>query len=242
MAAEFTEVTLDDMDRFLKRAFRPFRPKQSNERGRIVYDLNLSDNEIFIRVWTSIRPNQAQGVGVGEGAIKVNMVSKNGRPLMPKNTIVKRTQKWRSSLQSRIEDVLEAYESKTEYWKNRAEGQSAPKPVDTKPDEPLPEPQTQVGDVHEGQFTKLRNGDWGAKIFGKAGVGDTAILSTRGGKRLKVILDVLTWKGKDRYGDGYVEIWTFSTGRDRYAMDEQGKQVELAPLLLTERYMSARCT
>ncbi len=119
MAALYTEITLEDMDRFLKRAYRALRPKQKVERGEYVYDLNLSKGKILIKVWTSIHKGSGLGAQKGEDAIRVVLVTQGGRPLMPKGKIVKRTQNWRNSLQDRIEELLETYEAKTEYWKGR---------------------------------------------------------------------------------------------------------------------------
>ncbi len=115
MAAQFTEVTLDEMDRFLKRGWRTLRPKPASERGEVYYDLSLSDN-VVIRVWTSIGASRSSGAGVGEDAIRVQLFSnKTRRPLMKgKAPIVKRTQGWKDNLQDRIEDYMEKYDEKEE--------------------------------------------------------------------------------------------------------------------------------
>lgn len=110
MAATYTQVTLQDMDTFLKRAFRSLRPERGSQRGEITYDLFLSPTTV-IRVFTSIGESRDSGAQVGEDAIRILLYSlKKGRPLKPgKAPIVKRTQNWRDSLKDRIEDYLEAY-------------------------------------------------------------------------------------------------------------------------------------
>lgn len=118
--SRYVEITLDEMEAFLKRAYHALQPKKSRYRtGQMVFDLSLSDNhQIFIRVYSSIFSG-----GVvqrkGEDSIKVVMLTDNGKALMPKAKLVMQTTNWRSALQDRIEDFLELYESKVEYWKKR---------------------------------------------------------------------------------------------------------------------------
>ncbi len=110
MAATYTQVTLQEMDAFLKRAFRSLRPERGSNRGEITYDLYLSPTTV-IRIFTSIGESRDAGAQVGEDAIRILLFSlKKGKPLKPgKAPIVKRTQNWRDSLKDRIEDYLEAY-------------------------------------------------------------------------------------------------------------------------------------
>jgi len=119
MAAQYTEITGQEMEVFLKRAFRALRPTQGMQNKEVYYDLKLSP-QVAIRVWTSIRPWGASA-GVGEDAIRVQLLGiKVNRPLVSgKAPIVKRTQNWRNSLQDKIEDYLELYEEKSEYWDAR---------------------------------------------------------------------------------------------------------------------------
>lgn len=121
MAAQYTEVTLEDMERFLKRGYRALRPQQGVQGNEYYYDLLLSPN-VVIRVWTSVKRSSGSGAGVGEDAIRVQFYGmKIKRPLLPgKMPIVKRTQNWRNSLQNKIEDVMELYEEKAAYWDSRA--------------------------------------------------------------------------------------------------------------------------
>ena len=113
MAAAYTAITLEDMETFLKRAFRVLKPTKSVQKGEIVFDLYLS-NTTGVRVWTSIGQHGTTGAGVGDDAIRVQFYSfAKNRPLMPgKAPIVKRTQGWRDNLKDRVEDYMERYDSK----------------------------------------------------------------------------------------------------------------------------------
>ena len=121
MAAQYTEVTLEDMDKFLRRAFRALRPKQSSQYNEYYYDLKLGQH-VGIRVWTSVGIRSGTGAGVGADAIRVQLISlKDQRPLEKgKAPIVKRTQGWRTSLQQRIEEFIEKYEDSDEFWEDWA--------------------------------------------------------------------------------------------------------------------------
>lgn len=113
MAATYTEITLEEVETFLRRAFRVLKPTKTAIRGEVVFDLFMSQ-KAGIRVWTSISQHATSGAGVGADAIRVQLYSfMKGRPLMPgKAPIVKRTQGWRDNLKERIEDYIEAYDSK----------------------------------------------------------------------------------------------------------------------------------
>jgi len=115
MAATYTEISLEDMEKFLKRAFRALKPTKGAHRGELVFDLHLSPTT-GIRVWTSIAQHGTTGAGVGDDAIRVQLYSfSKGRSLVPgKAPIVKRTQGWRDNLKDRVEAYLEAYDSKEE--------------------------------------------------------------------------------------------------------------------------------
>lgn len=122
MAAQYTEIALDDMEKFLKRAFRAFRPKQGAHRGEFYYDLTIG-KFVGIRVWTSVGVHSGAGASVGSDAIRVQLVSlKDHGPLeRGKAPIVKRTQGWRTSLQDRIEELVEKYEEREDFWEPWAE-------------------------------------------------------------------------------------------------------------------------
>lgn len=239
MAATYVEVPLEDMERFLRRGYRILHPKKGVSHGQIYYDLDISDGEIFIRVMTGIRP-QGGIRGVGEDSIKVVMVA-NDRGLMKTQKIVKRTKNWKTSLQDRIEEMLEIYEAKPEYWKSRAQGGRAPSPERAVPPSEAPPPETRLADPHEGQFTKYR-GEWSAKIFGRAEAGDRAILVSQKGSRAPVTLGSRLWKGQDRFGNrGYIEIWTFERADGRRYASGQGPDDEPVDGIsdrVAQRYMN----
>ncbi len=113
--AQYTEVSLKEMESFISRAFRALHPKKSAIRGETVFDLHLSD-KAGIRVWSSIAEHGTSGADVGADAIRVQLYNfSKGAPLIPgKAPIVKRTQGWRDNLRERIEDYIEAYDSKEE--------------------------------------------------------------------------------------------------------------------------------
>lgn len=121
MAAQYIVITLDEMEKYLKRAFRIMRPTQGQQRGELYYDLNLGPF-VGVRVWTSIRPGSEVGAEVGADAIRVQFVSlKDNGPLEKgKAPIVKRTQGWRDSLKDRIEDLVEKYHENEDFWENWA--------------------------------------------------------------------------------------------------------------------------
>lgn len=133
MAAQYTEITLEDMDKYLKRAFRALRPKQNASRGEYYYDLTLGPF-VGVRVWTSIT-RAGTGAGVGSDAIRIQLISrKDERPLEKgKAPIVKRTQGWKTSLQDRIEDCIEKYESNHEFWEGWAETRQVQRREEPKP-------------------------------------------------------------------------------------------------------------
>lgn len=126
----YVEVSLEDMEKFLKRGWRALRPKQAIEgfsQKEYAYNLSLSDT-VAIKVWTSIRPATGAAKGVGEDAIRVQFVNRrNGRPLLKgKSPIVKRTNSWKNTLQTKIEDYIELYEERQGYWDAVTSGRPAP--------------------------------------------------------------------------------------------------------------------
>jgi len=107
MAAQYQEVSLEEMRTFLKRAFHALEPqKETNERGEVIINLPLSDR-VVIKVFTSIAAGREQAAGVGADAIRVGLY-RDGRPLKSgKWPIVKRTQGWKDNLRERVEDMME---------------------------------------------------------------------------------------------------------------------------------------
>jgi hypothetical protein len=133
MAAQFTEITIEEMDKYLKRAFRALRPKQNQKHSEYYYDLTLGPF-VGVRVWTSVT-RAGVGAGVGSDAIRIQLISlKDERPLEKgKAPIVKRTQGWKNSLQDRIEDCIEKYESNHEFWEGWAETRQVQRREEPKP-------------------------------------------------------------------------------------------------------------
>lgn len=122
MAATYTPVSLDEIEQFLKRAFRVLKPHMGpNVRGEATIDLNLSDS-VIVRVYTSVAYGGSSAAGVGSDAIRVGLYSaKLNRPLKSgKLLIVKRTQGWRDNLRERIEDEVADYDAREDYWESRA--------------------------------------------------------------------------------------------------------------------------
>jgi hypothetical protein len=111
MSAQFTEVSLDDMRTFLKRAFHALEPqREENVRGEIAINLPLSER-VSVKVFTSIAAGREQAAGVGADAIRVGLY-RDGRPLKSgKWPIVKRTQGWKDNLRERVEDMMEKFDS-----------------------------------------------------------------------------------------------------------------------------------
>lgn len=219
MAATFTEITAEDMEKFLKRGFRALRPKKALKNGEVVYDLNLSEN-VAIRIYTTIRPNSGLGAGKGSDSIKILLWGpKTQRPLTAGKAapIVKRTEGWRNSLQNRIEDMMELYEEKEPYWEGKG---GAPQQVDDRDTDlddgegqaPPPPPVDNGGPLY-GTFTKTRAGGWAAKIKGTGRPGARAILETQNRKKVPVTLSKKIWSGQDQYGSGYVEVWEIENTR-----------------------------
>ena len=120
MAAQFTEITLQDMETFLKRAFRVLKPTQGKQRGEVVFDLFFTP-QIGVRVFSSIGQDAYSASGVGTDAIRVLFYnySKNRPMLTGKAPIVKRTGGWRDNLKDRIEDIMEMFDDKEGYWESR---------------------------------------------------------------------------------------------------------------------------
>lgn len=137
MAAQYTEVTLEDMERFLKRAFHALHPKQGTQNREYYYDLLLS-RSVVIRVWSSVQLSSGSGAGVGEDAIRVQLMgATTKRPLQKgKAPIVKRTQGWKTSLQNKIEELIEVYEESADYWDGRGDIPAGNQPQTTAPARP----------------------------------------------------------------------------------------------------------
>lgn len=112
-AATFVQVSLEEMDKVIRRGFRAMDPKQSRSNwGEVLYELTPDDDdpETVIRIQTSIFQG-AQARGEGEDSIRVTIINaKTGRPITGKYQRVHRTQNWKDNLRSRIEDAIEEVE------------------------------------------------------------------------------------------------------------------------------------
>jgi hypothetical protein len=110
-APTYTPIKLEEMERFLMKAFYSLKPKKGFEQGEITFDLFLSDGAC-IRVYTSLR-RSGNSAGVGADAIRIGLFSVVSNRPMKRGSfpIVKRTQGWRDNLKDRIEDEIEYYYS-----------------------------------------------------------------------------------------------------------------------------------
>jgi hypothetical protein len=122
----YVEVTLKEMETFLKRGFRALRPEQGLFRGQILYDLSLSPS-VVIRIYTSIMKS-GYSAGAGGDSMRVVFLGvKVDKPLVGGSFLVKRTNSWRNTLQDKIEEYLELYEEKAEYWDQRGNAEPGSK-------------------------------------------------------------------------------------------------------------------
>jgi hypothetical protein len=127
MAVRYVEITLDEMEKFLKRAFRAFRPKQGVIGGEYFYELKLGP-AVGIRVLTSVKTGSGMGARSGKDTIKVQFISLKDNNLLTKKgeqpTIVKRTKNWRDSIKDRVAELVEKYDDNEEWWEEWASTRS----------------------------------------------------------------------------------------------------------------------
>ena len=123
MSAQFTEITLEEMESFLKRGFRSLRPTRDKFGGEYVFNLHITPN-IGIKIMTSIQLGRGIGADVGADAIRVLFFHFGyNRPLIRgKAPIVKRTQGWKDNLTDRIEEYIEEYERRSIEWEEKGGG------------------------------------------------------------------------------------------------------------------------
>jgi len=231
MAAQFTEVTLEEMDKFLRRSWRALRPKQGTERREVYYDLSVSPH-VVIRVWTSIGVGREVGADIGSDAIRIQLLSRKGFSLTKgKSPIVKRTQGWRNNLQERVEDYLELYDDREEYFEERAVGErSAPAPEPTPPrreqereereEEEREERPSSSRPEAKATFTRLKDGSWGLRVEGKVREGDRVIAVRQNGSSQVMTCGTVVWSGPDRHTGKYLTITTIG-GSKRASSEEE---------------------
>lgn len=225
MAAVYTDITIEELDTYLKRAFRALRPKQIVCKSEYCYLLSLSPN-VRIQILTAISRGASSSRDVGTDTIKLMLVGDtSNRPLLAgkKSSLsMKRTQGWKTTLQDRIEDLVELYEERKDYWEQRAGGtlkteEDLQEEEDTSSDslsnsEP-PSHQYNPSQLLSGVFVRDRQGAWAAKIYGTGVVGAKALLETKAGRKVPVILVKKMWGGVDRYTDNYSETWSIEETR-----------------------------
>ena len=237
MAAVYTDITIDDLDKYLKRAFRALRPKQIVCKGEYCYLLSLSPN-VRIQIFTAISRGASSSREVGTDTIKLQLVGDtSNRPLLAgkgSSLSMKRTQGWKTTLQDRIEDLVELYEERKDYWESRAG--NAPKEEEreeTPPESVAPpekdEPRYDPSRTLNGTFTRSTSGEWAAKIDGAGAAGAKAILVTKNLRKVPVILRERKWSGVDHYTRNYSEIWT---------IDEKNRSASAVSTEKSETYES----
>jgi hypothetical protein len=133
MAATYTEISKEEFEKFIKKMFRGYRPKETETHNEYVYDINLDEN-VAVRVYSSIF-SHGYSAGSGQDAIRcVLFGTKTKLPLNKKagSSIVKRTQNWRHALMDRVYSFIEEYHDKKDFYDRLAEGEKfekAPSPT-----------------------------------------------------------------------------------------------------------------
>ena len=75
MAAErYTEITRDEMEKFIKNSYRPYRPKEGRVGEMLTFTLRLGPN-VGLRIHTSLSIGRTEARGVGDDAIEVFLIS-----------------------------------------------------------------------------------------------------------------------------------------------------------------------
>jgi len=110
MPSIYTPISLEQMTEFLNNNYHCFCPQNTiKQGGEHVFSLSL-DPSVVINVWTSIHQGKEACAKSGSDSIKLTLNSAiNGRPLIAKQSIVKRTQNWKNSLFSRMQEILSVY-------------------------------------------------------------------------------------------------------------------------------------
>jgi len=125
MVATYTEISKEDFEKFIKKIYRGYNPKELQKTNEYVYDLHLDEN-IVIRIYSSIY-GHGSSAGVGKDAIRcVLFGTKINKPLNKKagDAIVKRTQNWRHALMDRVYSFIEEYHHKKDFYDGLADGKN----------------------------------------------------------------------------------------------------------------------
>lgn len=167
-AATSVPVSLEEMDKVIRRGFRALRPRVEVARwGEVVYLLtpDADDPDSVIRIQTSIMQGSQQARGEGEDSIRITLLNtRTNRPIAEKMQRVHRTQNWKDNLRQRIEDAMETFE---ELGEVRAKTKQAPAPA-ARPQPPADQSRTR--DERQRQIMMLealsRSRSYSANAFG----------------------------------------------------------------------------
>lgn len=225
--AEYTEISLEEFETFLKRSFRALRFKRGEERGEAHYIARMDDGRSIMKVYSSISEHGNRGRDVGQDTIKVVLLYPGPKR---KYTPVKRVKGWRSNLQDRIEEALEAYEDyrTSELASNAVGPQDAGDPqsppvVEEKshglqdPPQPAPEPHTDSKEQRSPErpritFTKWHGQDWAVRIVdpspGEVQPGSHLMVTRANGNAVPITTGQLLTRGRDRDSGQAYEIWS----------------------------------
>lgn len=70
--------------------------------------------------------------------------------------------------------------------------------------------------------TKLRSGEWGARVQGRVEAGEEITIRTKGGKSWTAIVAKVIWSGKDKYRGGMCSIVATESQGRRSGYTERG--------------------
>lgn len=209
MPAQYTEVTLEDMEQFLKRAFRALRPKEGRTpKGEIYFDLFLSD-DVVVRVWSSIYRGVSRGAG--QDMIRVQLLNlKAERERHSTASTVRRTQNWRNGLQDRVEDMLEKYEDEEAYWENTVKAPSREETLAPPPDGVKGPPPSESQVAYALKLIKGAPSDFDWSQFGFSGPPDEEGVKSLSGKSVSKMIDLLKTSGPPAVHGGPVGVASFT--------------------------------
>lgn len=197
MGDRYVEITREDMENFIKRSYRPYRPKEGRTGDILTFTLRMGPN-VGLRIHTSLSVGRTEVRGVGDDAIEVFLVSLKltgrreylmNRSTLKKNGIVlvMRTKNWRSALDDRVDKLIDMYEDSPEYWEKRASGDPAEEETKGPSPKQLSFIQTLVDRIWQrGLQDKIHWGDFGLNRSSKP-TDFTPLTSGRGGSASRFI-------------------------------------------------------